>query len=164
MASKDPEYASKYYQKNKEKLSKRKYDKKWHRDYYVKNREKMIAYAKQRHIEHPIISTPERIAKTKEWVKNNPLKVRDKRLKRHYGISLEQYEAMIKLQNGVCCICLKPEMSLSKNGKIKSLAVDHNHKTGIIRGLLCHRCNIALGGFMDDIDSLKRAIYYLENN
>jgi hypothetical protein len=56
------------------------------------------------------------------------------------------------------------ETKLTHRSRAKYLAVDHCHKTGKIRGLLCHYCNIALGGFKDSIESLKKAIKYLEGS
>ena len=79
------------------------------------------------------------------------------RLKNDFGITIEKYEEMLKNQNGVCKICNNPE----KKGK--NLAVDHCHKTSIIRGLLCSNCNTGLGKFEDDVERLKNAINYLTN-
>jgi abortive infection bacteriophage resistance protein len=79
------------------------------------------------------------------------------RLKNDFGIDIQQYEQMLKNQNGVCKICNKPE----KHGR--NLAVDHCHKSLAIRGLLCASCNTALGKFEDDVERLKNAIAYLTN-
>lgn len=59
-------------------------------------------------------------------------------LKSKFNITLEQYDKMLEKQNGVCAICGKPPIH-------RKLAIDHNHKTGKIRGLLCIRCNPMLG-------------------
>ena len=67
------------------------------------------------------------------------IKDRFKSLKINYGITAEVYDAMFKHQNGVCKICKQTE-----RGRYKNLAVDHCHKTGNIRGLLCRRCNLGL--------------------
>jgi hypothetical protein len=64
---------------------------------------------------------------------------RKKHFKRAYGITVEDYETMLANQNGVCKICNRP----CKSGK--SLAVDHCHETGKVRGLLCAKCNTNLG-------------------
>lgn len=75
-------------------------------------------------------------------------------LKRVFGITLDEYRGMLKKQNEVCAICLKKDTG-------KMLAVDHCHKTKVIRGLLCQKCNRAIGQLDDDIQRLNRAIGYL---
>ncbi len=86
---------------------------------------------------------------------NNKDIYRSKNLYYKFGITLEEYEVILFKQDGKCAIC----RSTFKN---KMLAVDHCHQTGKIRGLLCHLCNISLGGFKDDIKLLKLAINYLK--
>ena len=84
------------------------------------------------------------------------LKSRDRFLRKTYGITLTQYNEMFKEQNGGCWICHRPP-------KKRALHVDHNHKTGKIRGLLCHNCNYGLSRyFKENIENLKRASLYLE--
>ena len=89
--------------------------------------------------------------------------IRDKIYQRKFGITLEDYQRMFESQNGCCAICGtdKPTGHGKKNGR---LSVDHDHETGFVRGLLCTNCNIALGGFFDNIDYLKKAIDYLTLN
>lgn len=82
-------------------------------------------------------------------------------LKRHYGIDLKQFNAMVKKQNGVCAICFKAETMVILGKKI-SLSVDHCHATGRIRGLLCTPCNQSIGLLKDDVTLLQSAISYLE--
>jgi len=78
---------------------------------------------------------------------------RDAHYKRTYGITLGNYNALFKKQKGSCKIC---------NSKTEgNLYVDHNHNTGVIRGLLCHKCNVGLGLFNDDTDVMLKAIAYL---
>lgn len=88
------------------------------------------------------------------------------RLKREYGITLEEYEMILKFQDGVCKICSMPERAKYGNGhvsgKIANLAVDHDHKTGKVRGLLCSRCNRGIGYFEDSPERLLAAAKYLE--
>jgi len=84
-------------------------------------------------------------------------------LKRHYGIDLAKYQEMLLAQNGVCAICFKPETSVV-NGKIKPLAVDHCHDSEKIRGLLCARCNQAVGLFGEDVNVISNAIDYLRKH
>lgn len=83
-------------------------------------------------------------------------------LRAEHGIGLEDYNTMFMKQGGLCFICENPETSNSRWGKVLTLAVDHDHKTGKIRGLLCRRCNQVLGKFEDDIKLFKKAISYLE--
>jgi hypothetical protein len=80
-------------------------------------------------------------------------------LRRAYDISLEQYEEMFVDPH--CRICGSEGFIVARNGKAK-LAVDHDHSTGKIRGLLCPSCNQALGLFGDSADNLRKAIEYLE--
>lgn len=83
--------------------------------------------------------------------------MRDSHLKRHYGISLEDYNVLLEKQKGLCAICKRKEL----HQRWKCLSVDHNHKTGEVRGLLCHRCNVVLG-YANDINVLIMAIKYLK--
>lgn len=78
------------------------------------------------------------------------------RLREKYGLELEEYEALVAAQNGVCAICKNPP--LESTGR---LSVDHDHNTRQIRGLLCANCNAALGQFKDDPIRLMAAIEYL---
>lgn len=77
-----------------------------------------------------------------------------------YGITPAQYDAMLDAQDGVCAICGRPP----KGGRTSSasLHVDHDHKTGIVRGLLCNACNLGVGKFMDSPALLRIAAVYLE--
>lgn len=83
-------------------------------------------------------------------------------LKKCFGISVEEYEALLKLQKGKCAICKQVENTkYSKGGYIENLGVDHNHKTKQIRGLLCRKCNLAIGLFGENTKTMKNAIKYL---
>jgi hypothetical protein len=73
--------------------------------------------------------------------------------RRRYGLTEEEYKDMILSQNNVCAICNKPSD--------KTLHIDHNHITGEVRGLLCSKCNSAIGLFKEDLVALNRAIEYL---
>lgn len=75
-----------------------------------------------------------------------------------YGITLEDYILMFEEQNGSCAIC--KQRKYSKHGL---LSVDHDHETGIVRGLLCHRCNLLLGLAKDSSDLLLIAAEYLKD-
>ena len=88
---------------------------------------------------------------------------RNKYLKRQYNISLDDYDRMWNEQQGYCAICGGVETLLS-NGKTKALSVDHNHKTGRVRQLLCYRCNVMLGSALESEDILMKAISYLREH
>lgn len=75
-------------------------------------------------------------------------------LKRKFGITRERYEAILDEQGGVCAICKVAPTT-------KRLAVDHDHQTGEVRGLLCLSCNMGLGYFKDSKNRLVNAIHYL---
>lgn len=99
----------------------------------------------------------------REYRKNSPEKVRGNELRKKFGIGIEQYDAMLNAQNGVCAICMKPETSTNpRTGLPRRLAVDHCHKQGHIRKLLCQGCNQGLGNFRDDPKLLRAAADYLE--
>lgn len=86
-------------------------------------------------------------------------------LSQNYGITLEEYNAILLSQNNVCAICGKVNIFNSKfTNKRMSLSVDHNHETGKIRGILCNNCNRAMGLFGDDTEILYKAINYLNIN
>lgn len=74
-------------------------------------------------------------------------------------ISKEMYHAMLIQQRGLCAICERP--ANEAQGIQRRLAVDHDHATNVVRGLLCHHCNMGLGAFQDDSSRLRRAIQYL---
>lgn len=76
--------------------------------------------------------------------------------KNRYGISIAQYDALFLAQDGKCKIC-----SLPSTAQKRKLAVDHDHKTGKVRGLLCDKCNKGLGQFEDNVARLQTAITYL---
>ena len=78
-------------------------------------------------------------------------------LREKYGIELEHYESLWESQTGVCAICSGNLL----RGSDKYAAVDHDHQTGQVRGLLCHRCNLALGQFNDDPKLLTLALQYV---
>lgn len=83
-------------------------------------------------------------------------------LMRKYGITIEDYEQMLERQNGVCAICLRPESGVDKSSTVKQLAVDHDHETGRVRGLLCFRCNVVTARFEEiGEDALDKVYEYL---
>jgi hypothetical protein len=79
-------------------------------------------------------------------------------IRRQYGISMQEFDKLLEFQKHGCAICNKPITKLSRR-----MNIDHDHKTGQVRGLLCSGCNTGLGQLGDDIEGLKRALKYLEN-
>ena len=80
------------------------------------------------------------------YCKRHPDKILSIKLKHTYGIDLKQYKSMLEAQSGVCMICEKENNRKNyKTGNPERLVVDHDHNTKAIRGLLCHRCNLAVG-------------------
>lgn len=100
-------------------------------------------------------------AKNKKYYQENKDRFKDNILNQLYGISLDEYMTLLEQQGGVCAICGQPETRTLK-GDISALSVDHNHTTNTVRGLLCSRCNLAIGNFNDDVELLKASIAYLE--
>jgi hypothetical protein len=113
------------------------------------------------------------IARVRAWQKANPERLkawreknRDRRLaqlreihlRNKFGLRREEYNRILEAQGGVCALCERPPTPGI------SLHVDHDHGTGEIRGLLCMRCNNALGLFGEDPDLLKRAARYVTSD
>lgn len=80
-----------------------------------------------------------------------------------FGITEAKYYEMFTKQNGVCAICRQPETE-KRLDKIRSLSIDHDHKTGKVRGLLCMHCNAGLGNFRDSSEALIIAAQYLKEH
>ena len=129
------EYRKKYYKKNKEKIKEygKKYReregikekiKEYRKEYRVKNKEKIKEY-------------------WRDYQQKNPDAYRNTSLKANYGITLEDRNRMIEEQDGYC----KNPFCLVKLSDIpeRHVHVDHDHKTGEIRGIMCHECNTNLG-------------------
>lgn len=83
-------------------------------------------------------------------------------LKRKYSITLEDYNSLFDAQGGVCAICHEPEFRRHQSGRLQTLAVDHDHETHTVRGLLCSNCNVAIGYLNDDPELIRAAAAYLE--
>ncbi len=78
-----------------------------------------------------------------------------------YGMTLLEYEEMLTIQKGVCAVC---GSAGGGRGVTRTLAVDHCHKTGTVRGLLCPQCNVALGMVKDNASTLAALAMYLEKH
>jgi hypothetical protein len=88
----------------------------------------------------------------------DPIKYQEQHLKRSYGITLNEYNQMLVDQNHKCITC----GTTDPGGKHGKFMVDHCHSTGKVRGLLCKRCNIALGEVGDNVNVLQSMIEYLQ--
>lgn len=121
------------------------------------------------------------LEKSRRWRARNSEKVRMKNQQRRakmslierkriqlsrYKLSVDDYNALLQAQSGKCALCESTGTEYTRGRKKTpvrySLAVDHCHKTGVVRGLLCHGCNTALGRFKDDPNVLRKALAYLE--
>lgn len=93
-------------------------------------------------------------------------KARNAQLVQNYGITSEEYDLMFAKQNGKCACCgALPEIIRTRGeGKIPRFHVDHCHKTGKIRGLLCSGCNKALGYINDNLEQAKALVAFLEKH
>lgn len=109
----------------------------YRRNYYLKNKDRILA-------------------RTNARKKANRQRECNYQLKRNYGLTIQQYNAMFEAQKGCCAICSKHQSTLPVR-----LCVDHSHVTNKVRGLLCHACNKGLGLFQDNKDLLLNAAKYL---
>jgi hypothetical protein len=123
------------------------YRRQWYRD----NRDRAISYVRAWQQ-----ANPDRV---RAWrVRNRDRRneqMREIHLRNKFGLTVEEYDRILEAQGGVCALCdarATPGISLH---------VDHDHGTGEIRGLLCMRCNNALGLFREDPDVLKRVAQYV---
>ena len=134
---------------------------------------------------HAIKKDPEKLAKLREQQRGAAARYRERypvkfaaaqaawrvknqrsyQLTRRFGISKADYEAMLLAQRGKCAICRRAERVIApETEEPRALAVDHCHETGRVRGLLCYRCNVALGHLDHNEALLENAIDYLEKS
>lgn len=112
-----------------------------------------------------IASAEDTKAYARAWHQANKRQSKSQNLKKSYGITIDQYEEMETAQNHVCAICSKKERNVDRNTQLpRRLAVDHDHGTGKVRGLLCADCNKGLGHFYDNPELLELAIAYLRKH
>lgn len=110
--------------------------------YYLLNKQHILHMQKERKISNP----------------DNKKKIAMRgRLKYYYGITIDEYNSLFVKQQGCCAICGKHQSEFER-----ALYVDHDHKTGKVRGLLCHKCNVGIGMFGDNKTLLIEAAKYLE--
>ena len=104
-----------------------------------------------------------RAADQLEYRADRRVDFQDAERQRKFGVTRKQYGDLLLTQDGNCAICRKPETA-TRNGLVKALAVDHDHATGIVRGLLCSECNTMLGKAKDDRNVLLAAVKYLDKH
>ena len=115
--------------------------------------DKKLQYDKDKYANDPVFREKFK-ATGKLWRIKNARKIINDKLFASFGITIEDYEKMLAEQNGVCRTC-------KQNRGKRRLAVDHCHKTGKIRGLLCHYCNTTLGLVKEDIEILNNIKEYI---
>jgi hypothetical protein len=113
-----------------------------------------------------------------DWMLRDPMggattearraRARSSNLRCKYGISEEEFDLLVESQDRRCAICRRPE-TIMRRGKLSRLSVDHDHTTGLVRGLLCQTCNSTLGLLRDDPDwiaefSLRARTYLAEHD
>lgn len=145
MVYKDPDYMKKWRARNKEKT--RDYNK----DDYARRTESPLFVVEKRKQAAAWYAADKKAGRTKR---------RRHLLKSLYGITPEIYDGMLAAQKGCCAICGTDR----PNGNSAFFAVDHDHVTGKIRGLLCSTCNMALGLLRDSVTILRKAAAYLEQH
>jgi hypothetical protein len=89
---------------------------------------------------------------------------RNGQLKRKYGITAKTYDIMFQSQNGLCASCGQPETAVTCKGKERTLVVDHDHISGKVRQLICHRCNIVIGLVKENPDICELVRTYILNH
>jgi hypothetical protein len=112
--------------------------------HYAEHRDEINARARAKHAENPEIKRE----RGRRWRAANNARLRE------HGLTPEQYDSLLSEQARCCAICDQPFAAVPR--------IDHDHRTGEVRGLLCHNCNVALGHFRDNPVLLRRAIHYLD--
>lgn len=97
-------------------------------------------------------------AKEAAKYRDRPRFKRAEQLRQKYGLTIEQVDQMLSGQGGACAICRRTE----PGGRWGTFVVDHCHKTGRVRGLLCDPCNRGIGFLKEDPERIRRAAHYLE--
>lgn len=134
------------------------------RDYYQRNKQRFQEYQRQTR-DRRNARRRERYANDAEYraecirlsKQRDKESIRDYRLRKSFGITAAEYDALLAEQQGGCAICGTSESA----GVSQRLHVDHDHESGDVRGLLCSECNLGLGKFRDNPDLLRIAIEYL---
>ena len=130
------------------------------RPHYEKQLRQQNPQFAERQRQNNLVWKSENVQKVKEYGKRrkqDPIKRRASTLKCNYGITLDQYDDMLQAQQGVCFLCG------DTNGS-RPLFVDHCHDTGVVRKLLCHRCNLIVGFIETRKDKLEDYLAYVRGD
>lgn len=133
-----------WYRRNRERY--RAYTNKWRRDKRKndpKYRARLLLYSREQYRKHH---------------KKSLGYARRYALKKRFGLSISDYDLLAVAQNHHCAICG------GRQRDYRNLAVDHDHRSGVVRGLLCDDCNQCLGKFRDDPERFSRAVEYLKRH
>jgi hypothetical protein len=130
--------------------------KEWRREWYRKNRSRIRAERKA----YYQLNKEQINARAKASRHLNRDRERNAKLRKAYGITLSEFLCMLENQGGCCYICRRLEEKSSRG----RLCVDHDHKTGKVRKLLCHSCNRALGLLNEDKETIERLALYLQEH
>jgi len=132
----------------------------YHREYnkmrYQLNRDVLLA----KHNQYNHIHKDEKNKKQRESYHKAPEKKRFYKIKQKYNLDIKEYNELLQKQKLLCAICKQP-LDLQHTYYVH---VDHDHKRGKVRGILCRNCNLGLGQFKENIEYLKNAIIYLKEN
>jgi hypothetical protein len=153
------------------------YSRKYSKEYYKKNRDKVLEYRqkiKEQYYKNnkddikPNIKGNSDDAYSnkldcsnkcaKEYYQKNKERITEYVREKKYGINADEFNNLLEKQNGCCAICGK------KYEKRLRFSVEHDHISGKIRGITCHKCNIGIGMFEENVYTLKSAIEYIEKN
>ncbi|KKN26029.1 hypothetical protein LCGC14_0878740 [marine sediment metagenome] len=154
----NPEYGKRQRKANAQ------YSKAYQARWNAANRDKRRIYEKR----WRATKTPSELRKIwrenyRRWAKGHP-EVRDQASRRRvlwaHGLTLESYERLLRKQRHRCAICRARHIE----APMRRLHVDHNHKTGQVRGLLCNKCNHLLGNSQESVEVLRKAAQYLQQH
>jgi hypothetical protein len=133
------------------------------REWRDRNPERTAEYTRRKN-DRPGFREEHREKMRARYHRLGPVANRDRQLQRNYGITLAEYEERLRMQGGVCAICgTEPMLADRVDARwVDSLlVVDHCHETGVVRGLLCSTCNLAIGYLKDDPNRMLSAAAYV---
>ncbi len=132
------------------------YNPEQHKKWYEKNKEKKKEYARN----YTKLHREEKRKFAREYRKRKPEVTLASMLKCNYNLTIDEYYKILSDQENKCKIC---DLFLDRSNKSKTPHLDHCHKTGKIRGILCHRCNLDIG-VIEKENFLEKALNYLKTN